>query len=203
MDWPSFQNHTQKTQLFRGIGTISPHHSAAMLSSRWYFFIWDTVWREHEVIVRRLARDFLFVCLSPWPMYYRCKWSVQLFLIVLFTYKCLRNEVIGSPTLSAEMISRSKTINRTLEGTIKFCLQDFCLRYYLYWSQIWSLCKVRHLWHVLWLKLADVFIRYSLINPSQWFSTHDCCPTQTTMCKTQYPWSMYCWWCIFLFLFDS
>jgi len=34
--------------------------------------------------------------LSPWPMCYRCKWSVQPFLLVYFTSKCLCNEVIGS-----------------------------------------------------------------------------------------------------------
>ena len=123
--------------------------------------------REHGLVVRRLARDFLFVSLSPWPMYYQCKWSVQLALIVIFTSKCLRNEVTGSLTLSAEVISRSKTISGTLKRTITFFPRDFCLRYYLDLSRGFFLYKVRHLWivlwNVLWLKLVDVSIRHSLI----------------------------------------
>ena len=35
--------------------------------------------------------------------------TVQLFLLILFTSKCLCTEVIGSPTLSAEVISRFKS----------------------------------------------------------------------------------------------
>ena len=112
----------------------------------------------------KTSKGFLIcISLSPWPMYYRCKWSVQLALIVFFTSKCLRNEVIGSLTLSAEVISRSKTTNGTLKRTITFCPWDFCLRYYLDLSRSFFLYKVRHLWNVLWLKLVDVFIRHSLI----------------------------------------
>jgi len=44
-----------------------------------------------------------------------------------------------------------------------FRLWDFSLRYYLDWSQSWSLYKVHHLWNMIWLKLVDVFIRLSLI----------------------------------------
>ena len=114
------------------------------------------------------SKGFLIcISLSPWPMYYQCKWPVQLALIVFFTSKCLRNKVIGPLTLSAEVISRSKTISGTLKRTITFCPRDFCLRYYLDLSQGFFLYKVRHLWNVLWnvlwLKLVDVSIRHSLI----------------------------------------
>ena len=160
MDWLSFQNHTQKTQLFCGIGslliTVLPCYHLAL--ARTFSF------QRARTRSATTSKGFLIcIALSPWPMYYQCKWSVQLAFIVFFTSKCLRNEVIGSLTLSAEVISRSKTINGTLKRTITFCPRDFCLRYYLDLSRSFFLYKVRHLWNVLWLKLVDVFIRHSLI----------------------------------------
>jgi len=118
--------------------------------------------------VRRLARDFLFVSLSlPDLCIINVSGQSCWLWWCFFASKCLRNEVIGSLTLSAEVISRSKTINGTLKRTITFCPGDFCLRYYLDLSWGFFLCKVRHLWNVLWivlwLKLVDVSIRHSLI----------------------------------------
>ena len=141
--------------------------------------------REHKLVVRRLARDLLFVSLSPWPMYYQCKWSVQLFLIALFTSKCLRNEVIGSPShpiRRGNISFQNNKWNIQEDNDIyEMCCGENWLTFLsgIPWS---NSCLVRF--------LSMVFYPWLL-------------PTKTKMCETQYPWSMNCRWCRFLLLFYS
>jgi len=157
MDWHSFQNNTQKTQLFGDISTISPHHImyAVMLSSRSNFFILKIVWKGHVFVVRRLAREYFLVSSSwktlashsPWPIYYRCKWPVELFRF------------------------NSKNNKRTTSRP-----WDFSFRSYFDWSRSWSLCKVHHLWNkYVLVKIGWCFYQAFLVqthvsfDPSQWF----------------------------------
>jgi len=132
------------------------------------------------------SKGFL-ICtsLSPWPMYYQCKWSVQLALIVFFTSKCLCNEVIGSHPIRRGNISfqnnkwNIKENNNILPTRFLF---EILLRFV---SGIFPIqgpssmkCVMKCVVVEIGWRFYQAFLDQTHVSfdPSQWFSTHDCCP---------------------------